>query len=56
MAMHAGLECGTICSEVLGLDMISIGPTLLDVHTPAERLKIATIQKVEVDPGEVEAA
>jgi dipeptidase D len=45
-AIHAGLECGTIGSKVPGLDMISIGPTLQDVHSPAERLKIATVQKV----------
>jgi hypothetical protein len=45
-AIHAGLECGTIGGKVPGLDMISIGPTLEDVHTPSERLKIASVQKV----------
>ncbi len=42
-AIHAGLECGTIVSKYPGMDAISIGPTLHDVHTPNERLEIATV-------------
>jgi dipeptidase D len=42
-AVHAGLECGTIVSKHPGMDAISIGPTLYDVHTPNERLEIATV-------------
>jgi dipeptidase D len=42
-AVHAGLECGTIVSKYPGMDAISIGPTLYDVHTPSERLEIATV-------------
>jgi dipeptidase D len=42
-AVHAGLECGTIVSKYPGMDAISIGPTLYDVHTPNERLEIATV-------------
>jgi dipeptidase D len=43
VAIHAGLECGTIVSKYPGMDAISIGPTLHDVHTPNERLEIATV-------------
>lgn len=46
MAVHAGLECGTIVSKYPGMDAISIGPTLQEVHTPNERLQIATVQKL----------
>ena len=45
-AVHAGLECGTIVSKYPGMDAISIGPTLYDVHTPSERLEIATVPKL----------
>ncbi|HSN78325.1 MAG TPA: beta-Ala-His dipeptidase, partial [Anaerolineae bacterium] len=45
-AVHAGLECGTIVSKYPGMDAISIGPTLHDVHTPNERLEIATVPEL----------
>lgn len=45
-AVHAGLECGTIVAKYPGMDAISIGPTLYDVHTPSERLEIATVPKL----------
>jgi dipeptidase D len=43
-AIHAGLECGTIASKYPGMDAISIGPTLQEVHTPNERLNVATVK------------
>jgi dipeptidase D len=45
-AIHAALETSTIGAKQPALDMIAIGPTLLDVHTPAERLEVATVAKV----------
>jgi dipeptidase D len=45
-AIHAALETSTIGAKQPELDMIAIGPTLLDVHTPAERLEVATVAKV----------
>ena len=45
-AVHAGLECGTIVAKYPGMDAISIGPTLHDVHTPDEALHIASVQKL----------
>ncbi len=44
-AIHAGLECGLFLEKYPYLDMISIGPTLKDVHTPKERLNIPTVQE-----------
>ena len=45
-AVHAGLECGTIVSKYPGMDAISIGPTLQDVHTPNERVQVSTVKKL----------
>lgn len=35
-AIHAGLECGIIFANCPEMDIISIGPTLHDIHSPAE--------------------
>lgn len=45
LAIHAGLECGLIGEKYPGMDMISFGPTLRGVHSPDERLEIASVQK-----------
>lgn len=42
-AIHAGLECGLFLEKYPYLDMISFGPTLCDVHSPSERIEIATV-------------
>jgi dipeptidase D len=44
-AIHAGLECGLIGEKYPGIDMISFGPTLKDVHSPDERVQITAVQK-----------
>jgi len=44
-AIHAGLECGLFLEKYPQLDMISIGPTMLGVHSPDERLSISATQK-----------
>ncbi|MBR5362595.1 MAG: beta-Ala-His dipeptidase [Oscillospiraceae bacterium] len=40
--IHAGLECGILSAKAPNLQCISIGPDLLDIHTPRERLSIAS--------------
>lgn len=45
-ATHAGLECGTIRAKYPYLDAISIGPTIENVHTPDERLRIDTVGRL----------
>ncbi len=45
LAIHAGLECGLIGDKYPGMDMISFGPTLRGVHSPDEKLKIASVEK-----------
>lgn len=45
-AIHAGLECGLLSEKIPGLDCISFGPQAYDIHTPRERLNIASTQRV----------
>lgn len=44
-AIHAGLECGLFLEKYPYLDMISFGPTILDAHSPSERISIKTTEK-----------
>lgn len=44
-SIHAGLECGLFLSKYPGLDMVSFGPTLRDVHSPDERINIESVGK-----------
>jgi dipeptidase D len=46
MAVHAGLETSVIGAKYPGLDMISVGPTMQDVHSPREQLEVASVGKV----------
>lgn len=43
--IHAGLECGIFYGNAPELDMVSFGPTLLHVHTPEEKMEIASVQR-----------
>ena len=43
--IHAGLECGILGSRYPGLDMISMGPTIRDVHIPGERVSIPSLER-----------
>ena len=44
-ALHAGLECGLFLEKMPGLDMISFGPTLKDIHSPGEKANIPSVQE-----------
>ncbi len=44
-AVHAGLECGLFLEKYPELEMVSFGPTIRGVHSPDERLEIATVDK-----------
>lgn len=46
VAVHAGLETSVIGVKYPKMDMISVGPTLKNVHSPDEQLEIATVGKV----------
>jgi dipeptidase D len=44
-AIHAGLECGILSDKLPGLDAVSIGPDMEDIHTTREKLSIASVQR-----------
>ncbi|MEI6677221.1 MAG: aminoacyl-histidine dipeptidase [Mariniphaga sp.] len=44
-SIHAGLECGLFLEKFPGLDMISFGPTMRGVHSPDEKINIASVEK-----------
>ena len=44
-AIHAGLECGLFSDKLPGLDCISIGPDITDIHTFREQLHIASVER-----------
>lgn len=46
IAIHAGLECGVLAQKLSGLDSISLGPNIFDVHTPKEHFSISSTKKV----------
>ena len=43
--VHAGLECGVFIGKRKTLDCVSIGPTILGVHTPEERVEIDSVNR-----------
>lgn len=44
-AIHAGIECGIIASKIPGLECVSIGPDIQDIHTPTERISISSVKR-----------
>lgn len=45
VAIHAGLECGILSDKLPGLDCVSIGPQMHDIHTSRERLSIVSTER-----------
>lgn len=45
VAIHAGLECGLLSEKLPGLDCVSIGPQMHDIHTSREKLEIASTER-----------
>jgi dipeptidase D len=45
VAIHAGLECGILSDKLPGLECVSIGPQMHDIHTSRERLEIASTKR-----------
>jgi len=45
-ATHGGLECGLFVEKLPGLDAVSLGPEIRDVHSVQERLNTASTQRV----------
>lgn len=45
VAIHAGLECGLLSEKLPGLDCVSMGPQMYDIHTSREKLDIASTER-----------
>ena len=45
VAIHAGLECGLLSEKLPGLDCVSFGPQMHDIHTSRERLEIQSVKR-----------
>ena len=45
VAIHAGLECGLLSEKLPGLDCVSIGPNMHDIHTSREKLEIESTKR-----------
>ena len=45
VAIHAGLECGLLSEKLPGLDCVSMGPEMHDIHTSREKLGIASTER-----------
>lgn len=45
-AIHAGLECGIFYDKLPGLDCVSFGPDMKDIHTTEEMLSISSTERM----------
>ena len=45
IAIHAGLECGLLAGKLPGLDSVSFGPNLTEIHTTRESMSIASVAR-----------
>ena len=52
-AIHAGLECGLFAGKLPGLDCVSYGPDLTEIHTFREKMHIASVQRTWALTAEV---
>lgn len=44
-ALHAGVECGLFAGKIAGLDCVSFGPDMKDIHTPKESMDVESVQR-----------
>lgn len=42
VATHGGLETGIFKGKMPALDIITMGPNMADIHTPDERMEVAS--------------
>ncbi|MDW8338497.1 MAG: beta-Ala-His dipeptidase [Thermoleophilia bacterium] len=43
--VHGGLECAVLGAKLPGVEMVSLGPTILDPHAPGERVSISSTER-----------
>ena len=44
-AIHAGVECGFFSGKMPGLDCVSFGPDMNDIHTPKESMDVESVRR-----------
>ena len=44
-AIHAGVECGLFSGQLPGLDCVSFGPDMKDIHTPKESMDVESVRR-----------
>jgi len=44
-AVHGGVECGIFAKKIPGLDCVSFGPDILDIHTCGERFRAESVER-----------
>ena len=44
-AIHAGVECGLFSGQLPGLDCVSFGPDMKDIHTPKESMDTESVRR-----------
>ena len=44
--IHAGVECGLLSDKMPGLDAVSFGPDIYDIHTPKERMSLSSVARL----------
>lgn len=44
--VHAGLECGLFIEKLPGLDAVSMGPDLRDIHSVNEKLNVKSVENL----------
>ncbi len=44
-ALHAGVECGLFAGKLPGLDCVSFGPDMRDIHTPKESMDVDSVKR-----------
>ena len=49
--IHAGLECRIFSGKLPGLDFISFGLNLIDIHTRREKMNISSEQGMALPGG-----
>ena len=43
--VHGGLECAVLGQKLPGVEMISIGPEMVGLHAPGEKVRISSTQR-----------
>ena len=43
--VHGGLECAVLGEKLPGVDMVSIGPEIVGLHAPGEKVRVSSTQR-----------